>query len=78
MDLSQLLLTGSLSGLISVLAHAVLASAIDLVRRKSPPVAVAQEGLRWSDALSIVIVLVVHEPLPVGSRRQAPFRLRTA
>jgi hypothetical protein len=51
MDLSQLLLTGSISGLISVLAHAVLASAIDLFRRESAPVAVAREELQLADAL---------------------------
>jgi hypothetical protein len=36
MDLTQLLLTGSLSGLISVLAHSVLWSAIAMATRRQP------------------------------------------
>lgn len=42
MELTQLLLTGSLAGLISVLAHSALWSAIAMVARRARPIAHAE------------------------------------
>lgn len=49
MNLSQLLLTGSLSGLISVLSYSVICSAIEALRGPLP--AAVGASLRISDAL---------------------------
>jgi hypothetical protein len=49
MDVSQLLLTGSLSGLISVLAHSVIGSAVEVLRGPLP--AAPGATLRISEAL---------------------------
>jgi hypothetical protein len=53
MELSYLLLLGSLSGLVSVLAHAVLASLFDMVRRRPAalPVHAEHSQLQLTDAL---------------------------
>jgi hypothetical protein len=50
MELSYLLLIGSLSGLVSVLVHAVLGSALDTMRRRAPQDH-AHPQLQLSDAL---------------------------
>jgi hypothetical protein len=53
MELSYLLLLGSLSGLVSVLAHAVLASLLDTIRRRTTAQAVhdGHSQLQLTDAL---------------------------
>jgi hypothetical protein len=51
MELSYLMLTGSLSGLISVLLHAVLGSSLELLRGRASAAATASVPLQVSDAI---------------------------
>ncbi|MGH8178670.1 MAG: hypothetical protein ACREV5_20625 [Steroidobacter sp.] len=51
MDLSYLMLTGSLSGLISLLAHSVVWSGVELIRGPARASALAHSAIAVSEAL---------------------------
>lgn len=51
MDLSYLMLTGSLSGLVSVLLHSVLGSSLELLRGRPSAGTASSVSLQVSDAL---------------------------